>query len=76
MSPVMVSTNSDERPEHREHEPAVAERLAAVQPVEERLVGVRLGPEQRAGPGVDDELAILAAGRLAGEDRHRRLVDP
>ncbi len=45
------------RPEHREHETAVAERLSTVQAVQERFVDVGVGSDERAGLRVDDELA-------------------
>src|SRR6476646_8826964 len=62
------------RPEHREDETAVAERLPTVEAVKERFVDVGVGSNEGAGLQVDYELLVFAACRFACEDRDRRLV--
>ena len=63
-----------EAPEHREDETAVAKRLATVQAVQERLVGVGFGPKQCAASRVDHELAVFTTATLAGENGDERLL--
>src|SRR5216110_3472579 len=53
-------------PKHAGDQSAVAERFAAVEAIEERLVRVRLDRFDLPGLGADDVLLVLSAGGFAG----------